>query len=69
MAARGGRKPKTIAFIAAGTDEAQTAQKRLAAKYDGVPPEAAEAVVALGGDGFMLQTLHAFMNTGRRSTA
>jgi NAD+ kinase len=65
MAARGGRKPKTIAFIAAGTDEAQAAQKRLAAKYDGVPPEAAEAVVALGGDGFMLQTLHAFMNTGR----
>lgn len=65
MAARGGVKPKTIAFIAARTEEAQAAQKRLAAKYDGVAPETADAVVALGGDGFMLQTLHAFMNTGK----
>ncbi|HET7716545.1 MAG TPA: NAD kinase [Bauldia sp.] len=63
--ARGGQKPKTIAFIAAGTDEAQAAQKRLAGLYDGVAPDVADVVVALGGDGFMLQTLHAFMNTGK----
>lgn len=63
--ARGGRKPKTIAFIAAATDEAQSAQRRLVARYDGVAPDGADAVVALGGDGFMLQTLHAFMNTGK----
>ena len=62
---RGGQKPRTIAFIAAGTEEAQAAQNCLASKYDGVAPDGAEAVVALGGDGFMLQTLHAFMNTGR----
>jgi len=62
---RAGRKRKTIAFIAAGTDEAQAAQTRLAARYDGSAPDSAEVIVALGGDGFMLQTLHAFMNTGK----
>ena len=30
-----------------------------------VDPEEADVIVALGGDGFMLQTLHAFMNTGK----
>jgi len=59
------RKPKTIAIIASGTDEAQAAQMRLVAKYGSVDAETADAVVALGGDGFMLQTLHRFMNTGR----
>jgi NAD+ kinase len=63
--AGGGRKPRTIAFIAASTDEAQAAQTRLSERYDGAAPDAADVVVALGGDGFMLQTLHAFMNTGK----
>jgi NAD+ kinase len=59
------RDNQAIAFIASGTDEARAAQARLSRLYRGVPPEDADIIVALGGDGFMLQTLHAFMNTGK----
>ena len=62
--ARRGRESKVIAFIAANTDEAQAARVRLAERYDDAGPEGADLIVALGGDGFMLQTLHTFMNTG-----
>jgi len=54
-----------IGFIASGVDEAREAKTRLAARYGGVRPEEADVIVALGGDGLMLQTLHAFMNTGK----
>jgi NAD+ kinase len=47
-----------IAFAASQTPEAQEAKARLAARYGDVTPEAADAIVALGGDGLMLQTLH-----------
>jgi NAD+ kinase len=57
-------EPK-IGFIASGVDEARAAQARLSARYGGVRPEEADVIVALGGDGLMLQTLHAFMNTGK----
>jgi NAD+ kinase len=57
-------RKQPIAFISSGTEEASAAQVRLTERYDGVPPEKAEVIVALGGDGFMLQSLHAFMNTG-----
>ncbi len=57
--------PRTIAFIAADTAEAQSALRPLAQKYGSVRPDDADVIVALGGDGFMLQTLHAFMNTGK----
>jgi NAD+ kinase len=53
-----------IGFIASGADEARAAKTRLAARYGGVEPGEADVIVALGGDGLMLQTLHAFMNTG-----
>ena len=58
-------RSRTIAFIAADTAEAQSALRPLAQKYGSVRPEDADVIVALGGDGFMLQTLHAFMNTGK----
>ena len=48
-----------LACVAAPTPEAQTALAALAALYPCVPPEAADVVIALGGDGFMLETLHA----------
>ena len=48
----------TVAFVAAPTAEARAALKRLTARYSSVQPAKAEVVVALGGDGFMLQTLH-----------
>jgi NAD+ kinase len=48
-----------IAFVAAEDSEAQEALARLSARYGNVPPADAGTIVALGGDGFMLQTLHA----------
>lgn len=47
-----------IAFLASETEVAQDALARLGARYGAVAPEAAEVIVALGGDGFMLNTLH-----------
>ncbi len=51
-----------IAFVASDVPEAQQALERLTSQYGGVEARNAEAIVALGGDGFMLQTLHRFMN-------
>ena len=48
-------------FVAARTREAREALARLTALYGQCPPERAECVVALGGDGFMLETLHQFL--------
>lgn len=50
-----------IAFVAAAVDAAEAARARLVARYGDTPPDRAEVIVALGGDGFMLQTLHQFM--------
>ncbi len=50
-----------IAFVAARGDTAEAARERLASRYGDCPPEKAEVIVALGGDGFMLQTLHQYM--------
>ena len=51
-------QPKTIGFRAADAPEAQAGLAALIERYDHVPPERADIVVALGGDGFMLETLH-----------
>jgi len=48
-----------IAFVASEVPIAQKAQKALAGRYGDVAPRDADVIVALGGDGFMLQTLHA----------
>jgi len=56
---------KRIHFVASPNPEAQDALDRLAVRYGNVPAEAAEVIVALGGDGLMLQTLHRFMTTGK----
>ncbi|MCX7301111.1 MAG: NAD kinase [Rhodobacterales bacterium] len=48
-----------IAFTASEAPLAQEARERLVGLYGDVPIGEADAVVALGGDGFMLQTLHA----------
>ncbi|MEM1102661.1 MAG: NAD kinase [Pseudomonadota bacterium] len=50
-----------LSFLASDKPEAQLALKRLIARYGQCPPTEAAAIVALGGDGFMLQTLHDFM--------
>ena len=49
------------AFVASETSVAQQARRKLVERYGEVPPEQAEAIVALGGDGFMLRTLHAHL--------
>ncbi|MFQ5959239.1 MAG: NAD kinase [Alphaproteobacteria bacterium] len=52
---------KSIAFVASRSPEAQQALETLRARYGGVEPERGDAIVALGGDGLMLETLHAFI--------
>ncbi|MGH8082377.1 MAG: NAD kinase [Lysobacter sp.] len=47
-----------LAFLASHTDEAQRALAGLVAQHGQVAPVDADVLVALGGDGFMLQTLH-----------
>ena len=54
-----------IAFVAADSEAAQRALTELEAAYPHVAPEEADVIVALGGDGLMLETLHRFMSNGR----
>ncbi|MDX2258759.1 MAG: NAD kinase [Hyphomicrobiaceae bacterium] len=51
-----------IAFVASEVAEAREGLARLAHRYGNVPATEADAIVALGGDGLMLQTLHRYMN-------
>lgn len=51
-----------VAFVASDAPEAQAALRRLSTMYGNVDPKSADAIVALGGDGLMLQTLHRFMH-------
>lgn len=52
-------KSPRIAFAASDTQPAIEAAAILEKRYGNHAPEDAEVIVALGGDGFMLQTLHA----------
>lgn len=47
-----------LAFIAALTEDAQSAKSALELLYPSSIPEKADIIVVLGGDGFMLKTLH-----------
>jgi len=55
-------KFERIAFVASEVPEAIEAQGALIKRYGETEPHKADAIVALGGDGFMLQTLHRFIN-------
>jgi NAD+ kinase len=57
--------PSKVAFVSADTDEARSALSNLNKRYGGTDPDDAEIVVALGGDGHMLETLHRFMDRHR----
>lgn len=50
--------PKKLSFVATDTPVAQKSCADLAGRYGNVPLEEADIVIALGGDGFMLETLH-----------
>ena len=54
---------RRIAFVASPTAVAQGARTQLLARYESAPEEEADVIVCLGGDGFMLETLH--RNLGR----
>jgi NAD+ kinase len=56
------KKFEKIAFVASEVPEARAALDRLARLYGNAPPKRADAIVALGGDGLMLQTLHRHMH-------
>jgi len=53
-----------VAFVASDAEAAQLALRDLRALYGEIDPDTAEVVVPLGGDGFMLETLHRFFGKG-----
>jgi NAD+ kinase len=59
------RRFKQIAFIAGSAPEARAAHERLVERYGNAEPQDADVIVALGGDGLMLQTLHKLMKSGK----
>ena len=54
----------SIAFLASDSPEAREAAQALTAAHGNADPDNADVVVALGGDGLMLQALHRFVSTG-----
>lgn len=54
--------PSRLAVVASSAPEALAAREILCARYETVPPEQASVIVALGGDGFMLETLHRYID-------
>jgi len=58
-------KFQAIAFVAGQTPEAREAYETLEKRYGNADPAKADVIVALGGDGLMLQTLHNFMGSGK----
>lgn len=59
------RSTARLAFISSRADEAQAAMEELGALYGACDIATADVIVALGGDGFMLQTLHRMMNSDK----
>lgn len=58
------RKIEKIAFVSSDHPDARTAEQRLIERYGNADAGEADAIVALGGDGLMLQTLHAHLENG-----
>ena len=51
-----------LALVDSGTPLAIAGAQEMRARYDWVSPDEADIIVALGGDGFMLQTLHGMLD-------
>jgi NAD+ kinase len=56
------RNFEKVAFLASDHAEARSALARLTMRYGNCPPQSADVIVALGGDGFMLHVLHTYLN-------
>jgi NAD+ kinase len=54
-----------IAFVASDAEPAQQALADLRHRHGEIDPRDAEVIVPLGGDGFMLETLHRFVGSGK----
>ena len=61
----GAAAPRAMALVASAAEGALAAEEMLRERYDFVPPGEAELVIALGGDGFLLHTLHEMLKRGR----
>ena len=62
--ARQDLRPQRIGLLTSNRAVAQSAEANLRQVYDFAPDEEADIFVALGGDGFMLHTLHAMLEAG-----
>ncbi len=56
---------KTLHFVAADAPDAQSALKLMRDRYEDRGVDGCDVIVALGGDGFMLQTLHTFLGRNK----
>ncbi len=54
-----------LAFVASKSPEGQNQLTQLTARYGQCAAQEADFIVALGGDGFMLQTLHRHLTLGK----
>jgi len=54
-----------MAFVCADTEEARAARTRLVHRYGNAPLTDADVIIALGGDGFLLETLHRALELNR----
>jgi NAD+ kinase len=59
---------RRMALLDSGSLLAQNAVEELRRRYDWVAQDEADVIVALGGDGFMLQTLHAMLDSAQSGT-
>ena len=55
-----------MSFLASPRPDAQSAMKRLEGRYGATPLDQADVIIALGGDGLMLDALHAAIKTGAK---
>ncbi|PPR24058.1 MAG: NAD kinase [Alphaproteobacteria bacterium MarineAlpha10_Bin2] len=58
-------KFERFAVVASRSPNAQKALEEITSRYKLYDPEDAEVIVALGGDGFMLETQHRFLSHGK----
>src|SRR5665213_1712224 len=65
MTAMTAKADRPTALVASSAEAAQAAETLLRDRYDFVGLDEAEQIIALGGDGFLLQTLHEMLQRGR----
>lgn len=59
------KKPQALHFVASRAPAAMAAKEKLSKRYGQASIDKADVIVALGGDGLMLRTLHKYMDSGK----